>query len=120
MDYKRFRNFMVWMDGGSFFAIVFSVLFNLFIIPLFYWDHRYQHDWFHNLRAWMRKYGAVGRFAASLIDTTNRCDSPPSETIVFLLGIAVYSIVWFTFSFVFVAFAFLIAATETWKDNAKI
>ena len=120
MDYKRFRNFMVWLDGGSFFAIVFSVLFNLFIIPLFYWDHRYQHDWFHNLRAWMRKYGAVGRFAASLIDTTNRCDSPPSETIVFLLGIALYSIVWLAFSFVFVAFAFLIAATETWKDNAKI
>ena len=116
MDYKHFENFTVWMDSRNFFAIVLSVLFNLFFIPLYYWDHRYQCDWFHNLRAWLRKYGVVGRFAFRLLDTTNNPSATLGETIVFFTGIAIYSVIWMVFSFVFVAIALIIAATETWRD----
>ena len=116
IKFKHFYEFYNWMERESFFAMIINVLFNLWCGPILWWDHRGQHDWFHNLRAWLSKYGVVGRVAFRLLDTTNNPSPTFGETIIFFTGIAVYTVIWGIFSPIFVTLAILIAVTETWRD----
>ena len=120
IKFEHFLKFENWLERDEFLPTFFSVCINLYLGPPTWWDHRYQYDWFHNLRAWLCKYGAVGRFLFKLIDTTNMPYPTRGETIVFLIGVVLYTVIWGIFSPIFVAFAILIATTEALKGKENV
>lgn len=120
IKFEHFLKFENWLERDAFLPTFFSVCINLYLGPLTWWWHRGHDGWFYLLRARFFEYGFVGRFLFKLIDTTDMPYPTRGETIVFLIGVVLYTVIWGIFSPIFVVFAILIATTETLKGKENV